>query len=409
MKTQVPVLLLVLLAGCKTQSQDPAPASAQQAPTQVSAPTPLSRQGAIDAGLGWLARHQTADGSWRANAVDPACTAAFDHGHPKSTWIDHYDSGSTALGTLAFIHAGVTSRSPGEHAAVLGRALDWLRSQQNEQGFFSKDHAFIYNEALATMALVEHYAATKDASEVASAQRAVDFLVRAQRPSPSGDGAWGWRYSSRMEIEEKFGGQPPDELGKRELFDSDVSVSGWAATALIAAERAGLVVDPAALKGVAEFMRWCRARDGLVGYNDPRNAGLKVQGRDDQFLYHSSCMSAIALRLSLELDARPEDGFILPAASRIALDAPAVSADGLSIDYYYWLNGTLALAAYDRGRPPRYIQAWDRALKDTLLGLQEHKPDACGRGGWLVPDRWSYAAGPVYTTAMALLALEQKR
>jgi hypothetical protein len=119
-------------------------------------------------------------------------------------------------------------------------------------------------------------------------------------------------------------------------------------------------------------------------------------------------MSAIALRMALELDSPPADEFVLPAAARIAQDAPSVSADGLSIDYYYWLNGTLALAAYDRGRPSRTFQAWDRALLETLLGLQEQKPDGCGRGGWLVPDRWSYAAGPVYTTAMALLALEQK-
>ncbi len=258
------------------------------------------------------------------------------------------------------------------------------------------------------MALVEHYAATKDASEVASAQRAVDFLVRAQRPSPAGEGAWGWRYSSRMEIERKFGGQPPDEGGKRELFDSDVSVSGWAAAALVSAERAGLAVDPAALKGVAEFMRWCTARDGLVGYNDPKNAGLKVQGRDDHYFYHPTCMSSIALRTVLALDLHPEDDFVLPAAARIALDAPAVSSDRLSIDYYYWYSGTLALAKYDAARGTHSFDAWDRALKEALLGLQEQKPLPCGTGGWLVPDRWSYAAGPIYTTAMALLALEQK-
>ena len=82
--------------------------------------------------------------------------------------------------------------------------------------------------------------------------------------------------------------------------------------------------------------------------------------------------------------------------------------DRLSIDYYYWLHGTLALASYDRARQPRYFQAWGRSLKEALLGLQEQATQGCGSGGWLVPDRWSYAAGPLYTTAMALLALEQK-
>jgi len=399
MKTQLPSLFLVLLAACNSQTRSPA---------ADPAPASNARQRALEAGLGWLARHQAADGCWRASAVDPACTAAFDHGQPKSAWIDHYDSGSTALGILAFVRAGVTRNSGGEQAAAVGRALDWLRAQQNAQGFFSRDQSFLYNEALATLALVEHYAATKDASELAPAQRAVDFLVHAQRPSPSGEGLWGWRYSSRMEIEQKFAGHAPDDLQKRELFDSDVSVTGWAAAALASAQRAGLAVDPAAPRGAAEFVRWCRGRDGLVGYNDPKNAGLTVQGRNDHFVYHPTCMSAVALRMTLEFDAAPEDAFVLPAAKRIALDAPAVSADGLSIDYYYWFHGTLALARYDAARGPHYFQAWRRALDESLLGLQAHERHPCGTGGWLVPDRWSYAAGPVYTTALALLALEQQ-
>jgi hypothetical protein len=403
MKTHLPGFLLVLsialLSACETQpAAKPAAQAAAPAPAE---PKPHARERAIEAGLAWLAKHQLADGSWRASGVDAACNAAFDHGQPKAIWIDHYDAGSTALGILAFVRAGDSS-------AAVTRALDWLRSQQNEQGFFSRHQSFLYNEALATLALVEHYAATKDAKELEPAQRGIDFLVRAQRPSPAGEGAWGWRYSSRMEIEQKFGAKEPSENDKKELFDSDVSITGWAVAALVTAERAGLKVDPAALKGAAEFVRWCRARDGLVGYNDPRNAGLTVQGRDDHYLYHVTCMSSIALRMALELDSRPEDDFVEPAAKRIALDAPTVSADGLSVDYYYWLNGTLALASYDGARQPHYFQAWSRALKEALLGLQEQKLEGCGRGGWLVPDRWSYAAGPVYTTAMALLALEQK-
>jgi hypothetical protein len=393
MKIRVPVLLSVLLLGipgaCESQpDKPPAP----------SGPKPDARERAIEAGLGWLARHQLPDGSWRVQGVDAACTAAFDHGQPKSAWIDHYDTGTTALGILAFVRAGQSS-------AVVTRALDWLRAQQNEQGFFSKKDSFLYNEALATLALAEHYAATKDAAEAGPAQRAVDFLVRAQRPSPSGKGRWGWRYSSRMEIEQKFAGTELDDNARRELFDSDVSVTGWAAAALVVAERAGLEVDPAALAGAAEFVRWCRTRDGLVGYNDPKNAGLKVQGRNDHFTYHPCCMTAIALRIANEIERKPDDPFLEPAAARLAQDLPEVSADGLSIDYYYWLNGTLGLASCGGSK---YMTPWERSLRDALLGLQEQKPEACGRGGWLVPDRWSYAAGPVYTTAMALLALEQK-
>jgi hypothetical protein len=394
MKNQLPVLLFVLLGGCETQLE-------KAAAPLPSAPKPSTREHAIEAGLAWLARHQSPDGSWRARAVDADCNRSFDPGNPKIEWTDHYDVGSTALGALAFIRAGDSN-------PALAKALEWLRAQQNEQGFFSKERSFIYNEALATLALVEHYAATKDESERVPAQRAVDFLVHAQRPSPSGEGVWGWRYNSRMEIEQKFAAKEPSEQEKRELYDSDVSITGWAAAALSSAVKAGLKVDPAALKGAAEFVRWCSARDGLVGYNDPRNAGLKVQGRNDHYPYHPTCMSSIGLRLALESDAQAADDFVEPAAKRISMDAPTVSEDRLSIDYYYWLHGTLALASYDRARQPRYFQAWGRSLKEALLGLQEQATQGCGSGGWLVPDRWSYAAGPLYTTAMALLALEQK-
>ncbi|MBK7645442.1 MAG: terpene cyclase/mutase family protein [Planctomycetes bacterium] len=402
MKLALPGLVVfcapLLLEACRSEN---AAGPSRPAAQESSGESSNARGRAVEAGLDWLARHQLPDGSWRPSGVDAGCRESFEHGASKVAWVDHYDVGSTALAALAFLRAG----APGEPAE---RALAWLRSQQNEQGSFSKDRSFLYNEALATLALVEHYAATKDAKELEPAQRAVDFLVHAQRPSPSGEGSWGWRYNSRMEIEQKFATAEPNEMQKRELYDSDVSCTSWAAAALVAARDAGLVVDPSALAGAANFVRWCRARDGLVGYNDPRNAGLKVSGRDDQFTYHPTCMSSVGLRLALELDPSSAEDFIEPAAKRISVDLPTVSDDGLSIDYYYWLHGTQALAAYDQARPARYFQAWDRVLRKVLIGLQDHKSEDCGRGAWLVPDRWSYAAGPVYTTAMALLALEQK-
>ena len=379
--------LLGFILGCRSQP-----------PAAPAAAAPDGRERAIASGLAWLGRHQAADGGWRASAVDPGCNQAFGPGHGKDLWTDHFDVGSTALGALAFLRAG--RRGP-----ELERAIAWLHAQQNEQGFFGKERSFLYNEALATLALVEHYQATQAAAELEPAQRAVDFLVRAQRPSPAGTGAWGWRYQSRMEIEQRIGGKPAESNELRELYDSDVSITGWAAAALVQADRAGLKVDPAALKGASDFVHWCRARDGQVGYNDPRNAGLTVQGRDDHFDYHPSGMSAIALRVANEIDRNPGDSFVASAQALLAADQPRVSPNGLSIDYYYWLNGTLGLASTGDSK---YLEPWIRSLHGALLGLQDPKAGSCGSGGWLVPDRWSYAAGPVYTTAMALLALEQK-
>ena len=45
-------------------------------------------------------------------------------------------------------------------------------------------------------------------------------------------------------------------------------------------------------------------------------------------------------------------------------------------------------------------------MVDAVLGLQDHKERACTNGGWMVPDRWSYDGGPIYTTALNVLSLE---
>jgi hypothetical protein len=44
----------------------------------------------------------------------------------------------------------------------------------------------------------------------------------------------------------------------------------------------------------------------------------------------------------------------------------------------------------------------------ALLALQDHETarDICSRGGWLTPDRWCHAGGPIYSTALNVLTLE---
>jgi len=37
---------------------------------------------------------------------------------------------------------------------------------------------------------------------------------------------------------------------------------------------------------------------------------------------------------------------------------------------------------------------------------QDQTERACSNGGWLVPDRWCYAGGPIYATALNVLTLE---
>jgi hypothetical protein len=83
------------------------------------------------------------------------------------------------------------------------------------------------------------------------------------------------------------------------------------------------------------------------------------------------------------------------------------------VDYYYWYYGALALNQFDGPDSPRadrgkYWQPWNEAMIKALVQLQDDNKerDVCSRGGWLTPDRWCYAGGPVYATALNVLTLE---
>jgi hypothetical protein len=87
-----------------------------------------------------------------------------------------------------------------------------------------------------------------------------------------------------------------------------------------------------------------------------------------------------------------------------------VSKDKLSIDYYYWYYGSLALNQLDGPDSPKksgkYWGPWNKAMVDAVLSLQDHTERACSNGGWIQGDRWAYTGGPLYATAINVLTLE---
>jgi hypothetical protein len=376
---------------------------------------------AVRDGLLWLARHQAADGSWAIGALKDRCDP---HGHcfdDKAQITDNYDVGTTGLALLCFLGAGFSNLSRQDlvdpiegkrHKIgdVVKDGLQWLVHHQNPDGSFSKDKSFIYNESLATLALAEAYGLTQNRYWKEPAQKGVDFIMRAQRPSPvNPTGLWGWRYGSRMEIEDprKTTG---DDNYKKELYDSDSSATGWAVMALKSAQISGLIVKKENMDGAFEFTKYCTATDGLVGYLDAKTAGSAVTGKNDHFTYHTATMSALGMCIRIFTQHDPNDPFLDLAAKQVIKDLPAISKDKLSIDYYYWYYGSLALNQLDGPDSPRksgkYWNTWNKAMVDALLPLQDHADRACSNGGWITPDRWSYAGGPLYSTAINVLTLE---
>lgn len=372
-------------------------------------------------GLRWLARHQNADGSWSTLGLRDHCSPDQPCADPKQPWNHNFDEGLTGMALLAYLGAGFSHESqqwlldPITHQRwkvgdVIKQGLRWLRSRQNPDGSFSPERAFLYNEALATLALTEAYGLTQNRYWLEPAQRGIEFLERAQRPNPSGQGLWGWRYASRQEIEAKYPGGSLDETGKKELFDSDLSVTGWCVMALKSAQLAKLAVEPGAMEGALAFTKWVSTPEGLAGYLDARGAGAKVSGVDDQYTYHCGSMSALSMCVRAFTAHDAGDTFLEPAARRLVADLPKQGKDGLETDYYYWYYASLALHQFDGPDSPRhsgrYWGPWNEAMVEALKATQSHDSKSCHDGGWLIPDRWSHSGGPVYATAINVLTAE---
>jgi hypothetical protein len=403
-------------------------------------------------GLRWLLRHQNPDGSWAANSLNEVCTQGspcwpptLDGNGKEIPRTNHYDEGLTSLALLAFLGAGhghdsrvkIVDTQMGK-AYTLGdqvkKGLQWLRDRQNEDGSFSRER-FMYNEVLAAMALTEAYGLTQARAWKEPAQKAIDFLVAAQKKNPNGSGLWGWRYHARSIIEErKERGEIDDNEYAQLIYDADTSVTTWAVMALKSAQLSGLKVPEESMDGANAFIRYVTPRgkgdssapagnqtgaprdtgsyNGLVGYLDAARAGEKVTGPRDMFTYYPEAMSSLGMCSRIFINHDHSDPFLRAAADRIA-KKPPTAKEKLNIDYYYWYYGTLALNQYDgpdspnKGRGGQWDK-WNKAMNEAILELQDktETKDICNRGGWLTLDRWSYSGGPLYATAVNVLTLE---
>jgi hypothetical protein len=361
---------------------------------------------AVLEGLRWLIRHQAEDGSWPAVTLYERCSTAGAQCVAESVdFTPEYTPGLTALSLLAFLGAGfahdskvkvVDTAMGREHIVgdVVKRGLKWLVDEQGPDGAFVNYPGSMYNEALGALALSEAYGLTRNKFWRDPAQKAIDYLVASQKRTPDGTGLWGWRYTPGLDSE------------------SDTSVTCWVVMALKSAQIAGLKVPEESMESALQFALWVTGTDGKVGYLVPEAAGDAISGRNEQFDYHAGSMSALGMLVRTFVAHDHEDPFLLQAADYIITDLPAVSEDHLSVDYYYWYYGSLALNQYDGPDSPhkggKHWDAWNKAVTEAILELQDKNEDhdVCTRGGWLVGDRWAYAGGPIYTTATNVLTLE---
>ncbi|MEE8467929.1 MAG: prenyltransferase/squalene oxidase repeat-containing protein, partial [Planctomycetota bacterium] len=334
-------------------------------------------QGIAD-GLEWLRKHQHAGGRWDCDEFmqqDPPEDRCSGPGDPM------HDVGVTGLALLAFLGDG-NSLDQGPANDVVRRGIRWLRRQQDpDSGLIGEQlgHTFLYDHAVASLALVQTYAASGDPVLKQPAQRAVNYILRARNPY----GAW------RYEV-------PP-------IGDNDTSVTGWMVRVLVAARHVGLRIDPDALVGSLNWIDAVTDRaSGRVGYNSVGSVSSRIAGVNDHYpTGRTETMTAVGLACRLLLGQDPmQEPILWKHAELLLASLPQWDPDGFGNDMYYWFFGSWAM--YLMGG--RHWKAWNTAL--NAAALQAQRADGAHRGSWDPVGPWGVVGGRVYSTSMVVLALE---
>lgn len=336
------------------------------------------KQRTVQLGLAWLAAHQDPDGKWDADGFmkhDPSGDRTDGAGDPN------HDVGVTGLALLAFL-ADANTMTRGLYKENVRRGVKWLLDEQDRESGLVGDsigHAYLYDHAIASLALCE--VAFLDSSTIVRmrAQKALNLISRARAPY----GVW------RYEV-------PPSGEG-------DTSVTGWMLFALKAGEEAGLKIDREAY---AASLEWFDAMTdpgtGRVGYVEQGSPSSRVPGMNDKYpTEKGEAMTAVALLCRFFLDQEPDQTPVMEAHADLLLRTlPEWDPEGFGCDMYYWYYGSYAM--YQMGG--RYWKAWRKALEPAVIDSQ--RMDGAAAGSWDPVGPWGYSGGRVYSTATMVLTLQ---
>ncbi|MEQ1891226.1 MAG: hypothetical protein ABL998_01685 [Planctomycetota bacterium] len=335
---------------------------------------------ALEDALAWLAAHQGEDGSFDGDGFSRRCgrIGATTCGGPGSAV---HDVGLTALALLAFLGDGHTSEQ-GAYREVVARGLAWLRDQQDpDSGLIGErtSRDFLYDHALATLALCEAFYFTRSPRLKRPAQNAVNVILQARNPYGA------WRYDL-----------PP-------VGDSDTSVTGWMVFALASAKEAGLHGDfDAAFAGALGFLdEVSDPASGRVGYSAFGELSARTAANEHFPRESNEAMTAVGLLCRIFLGQKPETNPLLAKHAELVRSKPPVwDPAGYTTDMYAWYYGTYAL--YQMGKP--WWPSWEKALRAAVVDSQ--RKDGDERGSWDPVCAWGTSGGRVYATALMTLTLE---
>jgi hypothetical protein len=334
-------------------------------------------EAAVANGLLWLALHQAPDGRWSLDQFHLHTRAKLEANAPyfndQSTGQGtKNDIAGTAFGLLPFLGAGKTHKGDPEgtkaqynYTKTVEAGLKYLMSKQNKEGDFGGG---MYAHGLATITVCEAYGLTSDPVLKPVAQKAVDFIVKAQDPASGG-----WRYAPRQ------GG--------------DTSVVGWQVMALKSAQMAGLSVPTSTLKGAEKWLDGNMSSDkGDYGY-----VGSPATTKDSP----ATAMTAVGLLCRQYLGWNPRNEGLLNGTSRLKKVPPGASN---TMYYYYYATQVMHHMGGDNW------EFWNPKMRDHLIKAQDQGTDPKRpnqKGSWDPKgDAHGAAGGRVMITSLSLLTLE---
>lgn len=333
---------------------------------------------AVEAALDWLKRHQLEDGSW-------------DSGNTDNVRRMRGGVGSlTGLAILAFLASGHTPKVGRYHETVKA-GIDWIISQQRNDGRWGDSGMQIYDTAICALALSECYGMYADKKIKRAASKAVYYLQHLKR-----------KY---VHYDVTNGG-----------VAKSTSVAGWIVMALKSAKVAGLKVHKKSFKAYKKRIDDVTERElgerSIVNYCTLRNDENPVVINRMNYT-----MTAVGMLCNLylgvyrsELSRQAEILMMrLPSWQKhrsIGFKRPGLGSL-VNFDFYHCYYATLSLFQYG-GKSWR---EWNEKMKEALLPNQNKGGPLDGSledvdGSWDPVTKYGCSEGRAFTTAMGALCLE---
>ena len=297
-------------------------------------------EAAVGRGLAWLAKQQKGDGKWQ-----------FDGGSKD-------DIAATGMALLPFLAAGETHKQAKTYKTNVDNGLKWLVGKQLPSGTFSGSSG-MYAHAIATMALCEAYAMTLDPNLKNKAEKAIEYIVKAQ----AGNGSWGYTNTTA----------------------GDTSIVGWQVQALKSAELGGLKVPRETFKKAAQFLEDVSTESGAkYGYNTKGG---------------TPTLSAVGLLSRYYMGWTPKNPSFAKGVEYLMTMQPTEA----NFEMYYLYYATQVVHFYEG---PDWHLKWNPKMQETLIKKQL-KGDGPNRGSWN-PDGGHIggSCGRLGTPCLCLLTLE---